>query len=62
MSEKNTKLPANLVETLTILYMQNQDLSNVSPEKLVDVYINTSERIASALPESDGHLRTFKRS
>lgn len=30
--------PSTRVEALTLLYLQNQDLSDVTPEKLVDEY------------------------
>lgn len=36
-TELNT-FPSTKVEALTLLYLQNQDLSDISPEKLVDEY------------------------
>ena len=37
--------PSNKDEALTMLYLQNQDLSNKSPEELTEMYCTTLEKI-----------------
>lgn len=37
--------PSNECEALAMLYVQNQDLSNVSPEELLDKYQDAYEKI-----------------
>ena len=37
--------PDNKIEALTMLYLQNQDLSELSPEALLDKYDDTYEKI-----------------
>ncbi len=37
--------PATKLDALTMLYLQNQDLSNISPEELVDKYNEVRTRI-----------------
>lgn len=37
--------PATEVEALAMLYLQNQDLSNVTPEGLLDMYYEACQRI-----------------
>ena len=37
--------PSNECEALALLYVQNQDLSNVSPEELWDKYQDAYEKI-----------------
>lgn len=43
--------PRNEVEALAMLYVQNQDLSDITPEDLVNMYDNAYETI-SALRKS----------
>jgi hypothetical protein len=40
--------PANRTEALTLLYLQNQNLTNVTPEQLADLYKETQDRIHKA--------------
>lgn len=37
--------PENEVEALAMLYIQNQDLSTVTPEELLDMYQDTYQKI-----------------
>lgn len=37
--------PATLADALTMLYLQNQDLSETSPERLVQFYFETHDKI-----------------
>lgn len=37
--------PANYAEALTMLYLQNQDLSKLSPADLADKYAETLKKI-----------------
>lgn len=37
--------PATKEEALTMLYLQKQDLSDKSPEDLIEMYYNTLEKI-----------------
>ena len=41
--------PSNRTEALTMLYLQKQDLSDMTPEDLVRLYDDTRDRISSAL-------------
>ena len=46
MSANEIKLfPADKYEALTMLYLQNQDLSGLSPEELLDKYNDAHNRI-----------------
>lgn len=45
MSENVNTFPHNKVEALTMLYLQNQDLSGITPEKLLLLYSETYEKI-----------------
>ena len=45
---KNLKLstfPANSIDALTMLYLENQDLSKKSPSQIFDLYEKTYEEI-----------------
>lgn len=50
MSENVTlnAFPKTKNEALTMLYLQNQDLSKVTPEKLLNLYVDTYEEIKNA--------------
>lgn len=50
MSENVTfnTFPHNKVEALAMLYLQNQDLSKVTPEELLNLYVDTYEEIKNA--------------
>lgn len=39
--------PQNKYEALTMLYLQNQDLSNLTPEELFDKYQDTYTKLKS---------------
>jgi len=43
--------PSNMMEGLTMLYLQNQDLTNVTPEDLTKLYWETYYRIRAAYSE-----------
>jgi len=40
-----SSFPSNKTEALTMLYLQNQDLTGYSPEELVSKYLDTYKRI-----------------
>ena len=44
-SVKLSTFPNNKIEALTMLYLQSQDLSGLSPEELYDKYEETYEKI-----------------
>lgn len=48
MSENANTFPHSKVEALTMLYLQNQDLSNVTPEELLTLYSETYQKIFEA--------------
>lgn len=39
--------PSNLIEALTMLYLQNQDISGKTPEEIDRLYWETYKRIAN---------------
>lgn len=41
----NKNFPSSKIEALTMLYLQNQDLSTLSPEEVMDKYQETYDRI-----------------
>lgn len=43
--------PSNEREALTMLYLQNQDLSNVTPAQLADKYYSAHEEIKNRFSE-----------
>ena len=46
MSDNNlSTFPSNRIEALTMLYLQNQDLSDITPEELLEKYHETYKRI-----------------
>ncbi len=47
MSE-SSMYPSNFIEALTLLYLQNQDLSGVSPEALVKLFYEVHDEIRAA--------------
>lgn len=42
---KLSSFPADKYEALALLYIQNQDLSNISPEELYDKYADAYDKI-----------------
>jgi hypothetical protein len=50
MSEKVdlSTFPSTKAEALTLLYLQNQDLSGKSPKEIADLYTSTIEEIREA--------------
>lgn len=58
MDELKT-FPSNAAEALTMLYLQNQDLSNVSPENLAAMYGEAKSRIKKALAKNPSTQQTF---
>lgn len=44
-SRKPNYFPSNKIEALAMLYLKNQDLSDISPELLVDRYEDAYRRI-----------------
>lgn len=49
----NKAFPANEVEFLAMLYMQNQDLTGQSPVDLLEVYQNTKKTISDRIKEQE---------
>lgn len=47
MSEKINLFPGNHLQALTMLYLENQDLSNCTPEELLDLYDSTLDKITT---------------
>lgn len=47
MSE-SSMYPSNFIEALTLLYLQNQDLSGISPEALVKLFYEVHDEIRAA--------------
>lgn len=45
-------LPSNRIEALTMLYLQNQDLSSLSPEEIFDKHIDAYTAIKKKSNES----------
>ena len=45
MSDNLNTFPSNKYEALTMLYLENQDLSELTPEKLLDKYVDTYNQI-----------------
>lgn len=50
--------PSNKTEALTMLYLQNQDLSNLSPEELADKYQKTYDKIRQRNKEIQAEKRS----
>ena len=46
-----SSFPANRIEALAILYLQNQDLSEKTPEEIVRIYNDAYEKIGAELKE-----------
>lgn len=46
-NNKFGQFPKNKYEALAMLYMQSQDLSGMSPERLFDAYENAYKRICN---------------
>ena len=61
MSETNLHtFPSTVIDALAMLYLQNQDISNLSPEDLYEKYVdvkNTIKAKANELHKSS--MRTF---
>ncbi|WP_251900869.1 hypothetical protein [Lactococcus lactis] len=54
-------IDATQLHDLTILYLQNQDLSNITPTELSDRYVETRKEIKNHIVDSNkGKLKSFK--
>ncbi|MEK4578248.1 hypothetical protein [Bacillus sp. FSL R12-0074] len=54
--------PSNKVQALTMLYLQNQDLTGKSPSEIVDLYITTSKEVSESFRNGDSpraSIRSF---
>lgn len=51
--------PSNKISALTLLYLQNQDLSSLTPEDLVDKYNEVYEKINSQFKAKQKKLSNF---
>lgn len=55
----STQFPSTKIDALTILYLQNQDLTNISPEELVKLYDDTHERINAVVSQKvNAHFKS----
>ncbi len=52
---ENRFFPRDYADALTMLYLQNQDLSGKTPEQILDMYEDTNRRIRTA--KADGGLK-----
>ncbi|MDR4971628.1 hypothetical protein [Bacillus toyonensis] len=52
--------PSNKVQALTMLYLQNQDLTGKSPSEIVDLYTTTSKEVSESLRNGDGPKASVK--
>ncbi len=43
--------PSGRVDALTMLYLERQDLSNMSPEELTDMYLEVHSKIITRFSE-----------
>lgn len=50
-------LQKDMVEKLALLYLEHQDISNLSPEELFDKFAETCERIQSHQAEGKPQQR-----
>jgi glutamine synthetase len=44
--------PSNRIDALTMLYLEKQNLSEITPEELVDQYLKIRERIVNQFKEN----------
>lgn len=52
--------PSNKYEALTMLYVQNQDLSELTPEQLLDMYQTAYDKIRAHEKEKRTERRTAR--
>ncbi|KAB2444955.1 hypothetical protein [Bacillus luti] len=52
--------PSTKTQALTMLYLQNQDLTGKTPSELVDLYISVTEEIREAFRTSGGKRPSAK--
>ncbi|UPJ16063.1 hypothetical protein MYW48_25815 [Bacillus cereus] len=52
--------PSNKIQALTMLYLQNQDLTGKSPSEIVDLYISTSKEISESLRNGGSEKASVK--
>ncbi|PED05266.1 hypothetical protein [Bacillus pseudomycoides] len=52
--------PSNKTQALTMLYLQNQDLTGKSPSEIVDLYISVTEEIKEAFRNNGGPKASVK--
>lgn len=53
--------PDGNIEALTMLYLQNQDLSETSPERLAELYWETYYRVSDASKEARKGIRDSRK-
>lgn len=46
--------PSNKIQALTMLYLQNQDLTGKSPSEIVDLYMSATKEIRDAFRKGEG--------
>lgn len=52
--------PSNEIEALAMLYVKNQDLTDVTPEDLLNMYDNAYETMAAARQaQYESHFKTL---
>jgi|GEM_PF-1927103 len=59
MSTEVSLFPSTRTEALTMLYLQNQDLSNVSTDELVQMYADTHEKIKEGFKERRKPVKSY---
>lgn len=45
--------PSNRVQALTMLYLQNQDLTDKSPSEIVDLYLSVTQEIKDSFSNTN---------
>ncbi|MGG0185156.1 hypothetical protein [Bacillus rhizoplanae] len=45
--------PSNRVQALTMLYLQNQDLTDKSPSEIVDLYLSVTQEIKESFSNAN---------
>ncbi|MCQ6356411.1 hypothetical protein [Bacillus cereus] len=52
--------PSNRIQALTMLYLQNQDLTGKSPSEIVDLYISATQEIKESFRNNGGERASVK--
>lgn len=52
--------PKNKFEALTLIYLENQDLSNKTPEEIVTLYLDTEFKIREKFREIRNQVSAYR--